>query len=129
MPRETADAGVQISVSVGLSGADGGGEPKVGEARLGRAPAAAGVSGSGVLGGEEGASREAQRRWYLPVRVRPERGARRCVVSGSDSSSELQGEKKERTEEVLAEGSSRKEIPVIGGFTARMGRGIARTCG
>jgi hypothetical protein len=51
------------------------------------------------------------------------------VISGSDSSSELQGEKKERTEEVFAEASSRKEMPMIGGLTARIGRGIARTCG
>lgn len=66
-------------------------------------------------------------RWYFPMR-----GRRRGAGSGtslSESSSDEQGEKKERTDEEVAEGSSRKDVFDFSVSTARTGRGIACTCG
>lgn len=119
--------------------------PKVGEAREGRrcsggpcASPSSGTAGSsvevvrspngkGVLGGCF-----AHIRRYLPTLVLPGRGFRgSCPSSPSeDSSSEEHGEKNDRTDDAFADASSRKEIPIIGGFTASNGGGlIARTCG
>lgn len=116
--------------------------PKVGEAREGRrcsggpcasssrrADGSVGRSpnGKGVLGGCF-----AHIRWYLPALVFPGRGIRGfCSPSWSEeSSSEVHGEKTDCAGGASADASSRKEMPVIGGFTdSSRGGLIARTSG